>query len=299
MNLNQLRAFMAVVQKGTFSAAARQVGISQPAVSLQIQALEEDLGVHLLDRGARQVRLTEAGEVFYPTAVRIVSEIEKVRRRLDELGEKVRGRLSVGGSTIPGQYILPRLLGLFRKEYPEVIVSLRIADTGAIVDAVAAGELQVGLVGARLGSEHLNTEPFAADELVLVVSHDHPLAALDHIDIERLKEADFILREKGSGTRHAMAEYLAGRGVKVDELNVVMELGSTETVVSAVEAGLGISMVSKWAVEKSLELGLVKTVLLPGLPIRRELYLVYRKGAPTRVTEAFLSFARVANLPIR
>jgi len=293
MNINQLRAFVSIVEKGTFSAAARAMGVSQPAVSLQIQSLEEYVGVDLLDRRTKKVQLTEAGKLFYPTALQIVSQIDNVQHQLEELGESVKGRLSVGGSTIPGEYVLPKLLGRFRKQYPEVTVTLKIGDTSEIAEQVISGELQVGLIGAKFGAGQLNARPFLHDELVFIVPVDHELAQKRAVTLADLSEVEFIIRERGSGTRQTIENYLTKHGLSLDEFNIVMELGSSEAVVNAVSAGLGTSFVSKWAAERSLKLGELVTVKLPGPPIARDLYLVVSKHAPTRSAQAFLSFLEV------
>lgn len=290
MNINQLKAFVSIVEKGTFSAAARAVGVSQPAVSLQIQALEEFLGVDLLDRRTKKVQLTEAGKLFYPTALQVVSQMENAQHQLEELGESVKGRLSVGGSTIPGEYVLPKLLGRFKRAYPEVSVALRISDTEEITEQLLSGELQVGLIGAKPSIGQLSARPFLHDELIFIVPADHELAKKRSLTLNELSAAEFILRERGSGTRRTIEEHLAKQGLSLDDLNVVMELGSTEAVINAVSAGLGVSIVSKWSAERSLKLGEIATANLPGPAIARELYLVTSKQTPTRSAQAFLSF---------
>ncbi|MBE0448078.1 MAG: LysR family transcriptional regulator [Actinobacteria bacterium] len=290
MNVNQLRAFVSIVERGTFSAAARAMGVSQPAVSLQIQALEEFIGVDLLDRRTKRVQLTEAGKLFYPTALQIISQVDNVQHQLEELGESVKGRLSVGGSTIPGAYVMPKLLGRFKKEYPGVSVALKIGDTSEIAEQVISGELQAGLIGAKFGAGQLNARPFLHDELVFIAPTEHELAQTRSITLADLSRVDFIMRERGSGTRQTIENYLTKHGLGIDELNIVMELGSTEAVVNAVSAGLGFSIVSRWAAERSLKLGELVTVKLPGPSIARDLYLVVSKHASTRSAQAFLSF---------
>ncbi len=290
MNINQLRAFVSIVEKGTFSAAARAMGVSQPAVSLQIQALEEYLGVDLLDRKTKKVQLTEAGKLFYPTAIQVVSQVENAQHQLEELGDSVKGRLAVGGSTIPGEYVLPKILGRFSKEYPDVSITLRIADTGEITEQIISGELQVGLIGAKPSGSQLNARPFLHDELVFIVPAGHALSQKKSISLDDLTQVQFIVRERGSGTRQTIENYLFKQGLSLDDLNIIMELGSTEAVVNAVSADLGTSIVSKWAAERSLELGEIATVKLPGPTFIRDLYLVVSKQSPTRSTKAFLSF---------
>ena len=290
MNINQLRAFVSIVEKGTFSAAARSMGVSQPAVSLQIQALEEFVGVELLDRRTKKVQLTEAGKLFYPSALQIVTQIDNVQHQLEELGESVKGRLAVGGSTIPGEYVLPKLLGRFKREFPDVSITLKIGDTNEIAEQVISGELQVGLIGAKFSSGQLTSRAFLHDELVFITPSDHELAKQRAVTLEDLRKADFIIRERGSGTRQTIEGFLTTHGMSFDDFNVVMELGSTEAVVNAVSAGLGVSIVSKWAAERSLKLGELVTVKIPGFSFMRDLYLVVSKHVPTRSAGAFLSF---------
>ncbi|MCL6472291.1 MAG: LysR family transcriptional regulator [Firmicutes bacterium] len=296
MNINQLKAFVSIVEKGTFSAAARGLGISQPAVSLQIQALEEFLGVDLLDRRTKKVQLTEAGKLFYPTALRIVAQVDSVQHQLEELGDQVKGRLTVGGSTIPGEYVLPKLLGRFKKEYPDVSITLKIADTVEITDQIVLGELQIGLIGAKPAAGQLSAQPFLNDELVFIVPMGHEFAGKRSISLDDLRKADFIMREHGSGTRQTIESHLFKQGLTLEDLNIVMELGSTEAVVNAVSAGLGVSFVSKWAAERSLKLGEISTVKLSGVALVRDLYLVVGKHAPTRSMQAFLSFVEALDV---
>lgn len=290
LNLNQLRAFVTVADKGSFSASAKVLGVSQPAVTLQIQALEDFLGVELLDRQTRKVRLTDPGSVFYPVARQVLSRLETAQQQLEELSQQVKGRLVVGGSTIPGQHILPRILGLFKAEYPDVSLTLEVADTKAIVDMITDRELDVGLIGAPAKREHLISRELTADELVLLVPADHPLARKRKVPLSSLSQHDFILREAGSGTRQATQEFLRRHGLSIDRLRVSMELGSSEAVVSAVEAGLGVSIISKWAAEKSLALGRVKVAKVEGLPLVRPLYLVYQEHPRGKVAKVFVDF---------
>ncbi len=290
MNLNQLRAFVTVADKGSFSVTAKVLGVSQPAVTLQIQSLEDSLGVELLDRQTRKVRLTDPGQVFYPVARQVLSRLETAQQQLEELSQQVKGRLVVGGSTIPGQHILPRILGLFKQRYPDVSVALEVADTRAIVDKITDREIDVGLIGAPVKKEHLISRELTADELVMVVPADHPLARKRKIPLTALSQHDFILREAGSGTRQATQEFLRSHGMGLERLRVSMELGSSEAVVSAVEAGLGISIVSRWAAEKALALGRVKIAKVEGLPLLRPLYLVYQEHPRGKVAKVFVEF---------
>ncbi|MDN5327014.1 MAG: hypothetical protein PWP41_1710 [Moorella sp. (in: firmicutes)] len=292
MNINHLITFITTVEKGTLSAAAEELHLTQPAVSKQLQALEDYFGLRLLERRGREVRLTAAGEICYRHARIIASHLNQTRRELAELTQLVRGRLLLGASTTPGQYILPRLIGAFRREYPRVEVILTIADTQEVVQRLQEGEIDLGVVGAAGGrGKNLSYSRLAGDELVLIVPPGHRLAGATAISPGELKGEPLVWRESGSGTRRVVEERLAAAGFTVDPEQIVMELGSTEAIVSAVEAGLGISLVTSWAVEKSVKLGRLAVVTLQGVDLKRDLYLVRRRQPLSPAAEAFVNFA--------
>ncbi|MBI4733775.1 MAG: LysR family transcriptional regulator [Rubrobacteridae bacterium] len=296
MNLNQLKAFTSIVEKETFSAAARAMGVSQPAVSLQIQSLEEQIGVTLLDRRTKKVKLTEAGKLFYGTAVKILAQLDEFDHQLGDLGDTVKGNLAIGGSTIPGEYILPRILGKFKKDYPEVSIALRISDTDEIIEKLITGELHVGMVGAKPVSSQLDSQPFLYDELVLITPSGYSLSrSLSNdsiIKVANLIDSEFILRERGSGTRQSIERYFSKIGLSVNSLKISMELGSTEAVVNAVSAGLGVSIVSIWAIEKHLKIGELEVMKLPESPVTRAFYLVESKQSSSRCIQAFTNYIK-------
>lgn len=289
MNLNQLQTFVMVVEKKSFSAAAKALGLSQPAVTLQVKSLEDYLGVGLFDRTKKRIELTLEGKLFYPAASEVLLRLGKTQRELDELSETLKGRLVVGGSTIPGQYILPKVLGLFKKAHPDVVLSLEIGDTRQIVDKVLVREIDVGVVGAYIKRKQLEIVELTEDELVLIAPFGHEWAGKRKA-LASLSEVPFIFREEGSGTRRAVEEFLIARKFASKNLNVSLELGSSEAVVSAVEAGLGLSVISRWAADKALCLKRVQIVNLEGLPLKRKFYLISGKQFPSKVTETFLKF---------
>ncbi len=294
MNLAQIRAFVMVVDHGSFSAAARQMGISQPAVTMQVQALESDLGVTLLDRGYRKIELTESGTALLPHARAVLGELEQAREDLARMSEQVTGRLTLAASTTPGQYVLPRLLGRFLRANPEVAVSIAVADTAQVVDAVVAGEADLGVTGAVVKGARADFEPMGTDDIVLICPPDHRFATAERVDIAEVTAEPFVMREEGSGTRQIAEGALRSAGVDVAELHVVTELGTGEAIVSAVEGGLGLGMVSSWVAEKALELGTVATVRAKGFPVSRPLYIVTPRTTLTRAAEAFLGHLRSA-----
>lgn len=292
MNLSQLRAFVMVVEHGSFSAAARRMGVSQPAVTMQVQALESDLGVTLLDRAYRRIGLTEAGEALLPHARKVLAELERAREDLTRMADTVTGRLSIVASTTPGQYLLPRHLGGFLAANPEVTVSLAVADTAGVVEAVAAGEVDLGMTGAVVKGARVDFESLGTDDIVMICPPGHRFARAKSVGLDEALAEPFILREEGSGTRQVVDEALREMGADPDELHVVTELGTGEAIVSAVEGGMGMAMVSSWVACKALELGTVATVRVAGFPVSRPLYLVAPRTTPTRAGEAFLGYLR-------
>lgn len=290
INLNQLRAFVSVVQKKSFSTSAKSLGLSQPAITLQIQALESQFGAVLIDRHYKNVSLTEAGDVLYPVAVAILAKIDEAADAVERLSETVSGSLVIGGSTTPGQYLLPKLVGLFRRQYPDVVVRLEIGDTDAVLEKLEGGAVNAAIIGAPAKGRKLTVTECASDELILIAPPGHRLEGRDGSPLSEIAAEELIFRERGSGTRRIIEQFLRERGMSGDDLHVAMELGTSEAVVNAVEQGLGISVVSRWAAEKGLALGTIKEVRLEGLPVRRAFYLAVAKRPQTRAMEAFLGY---------
>ncbi|MDY0087920.1 MAG: selenium metabolism-associated LysR family transcriptional regulator [Coriobacteriia bacterium] len=292
MNLPQIRAFVMVVDHGSFSAAAQQMDVSQPAVTMQLQALEADLGVTLLDRAYRHVGLTEAGAAFLPHARKVLAELEYARENLGRLTETVSGRLSLVASTTPGQYLLPRHLGGFLAVNPEVTISLGIADTAGVVKAVAEGEADLGMTGGMVKGSRVDFQPLGSDDVVMVCSAAHRFAAAQHVSLEEALAEPFVLREEGSATRQVAEDALREMGADPSELHAVTELGTGEAIVSAVEGGLGLAMVSSWVACKALETRTIATVPVAGFPVSRPLYLVVPRTTLTRAAEAFSGYLK-------
>ena len=292
MNIAQLKTFVTVVEHASFSEAARGMGLSQPAVTMQVQALEADLGVTLLDRRYRKVEITEAGRTLLPYARKVLAELGQARTALDQLSETVSGRLLFAASTTPGQYVLPRLLGGFLKEYPEVGVSLRVFDTADVIEKVESGEAQLGMTGAEVHGARVEYERLGSDDLVMICSPDSPLLAKKDLRFADLVDEPFIVRESGSGTRMVFEDAMRHGGVDPAELRVVMELGTNEAIVSAVEGGMGIGVVSLWVAEKALELGTVARVPGGSFPLARPLFLVMPRTTLTRAADALVDYLR-------
>lgn len=278
-----------VVEHGSFSSAARIMGLSQPAVTMQVQALEADLGVTLLDRKYRRVEVTEAGRLLLPFAERMLRELDSARIAIDGLSGTVSGRLELAASTTPGQYILPKILGSFLAANDEVGVSLRVMDTTEVVEAVASGEAHLGMTGADIAGSKVHFRELGTDNLMMICPPKHSLASEKSVDMGQIVEQAFIMREAGSGTRMVTEHVFRAAGVDPGDLRVVMELGTGEAIVSAVEGGLGIAVVSAWVAAKAIELGTVVTVPFAYFPVKRPLFLVIPRGSMTRAGEAFVA----------
>lgn len=294
MNINYFKTFVTVVEEGSFSEAAKLLKLSQPAISFQIQALEKHFAESLLDRTGARIEPTPAGKVFLRFARKIVSLNQELEEAIDQLRETARGELTLEASTIPGEYVVPKILGKFRERFPQIELSLEISDTGKVIERIAEHRVDIGFVGDQPPKrfKNLKVESFATDTLVLVLPKDHPLSTKDKVNIRDILDQPFILREEGSGTRRTFEKALKKAELSLDDLNVTMELGSNQAIIAAVEASLGVSVLSKWAVEKAEKLGTVRTAPIIDLDLKRDLYLVYNAGRPlSRPQQAFLELS--------
>lgn len=294
MNLRQLEVFCRIVDSGSFSMAAEDVGLSQPAVTFQMQALEKELDVTLLDRGPRRVLPTDAGRILYVHAREILRHASDVQRELEELEDLVRGTLLIGASTGPGEHILPQLLGRFKAAHPQIQVDLRIFPTHRVIEQVASHDLEIGIVGASDKNPKLIFEPFADDRLTILAPPDHPWLSKDVVTMDDLLHEPFILQQPGAGVRMMLETALKEIDLSLSDLNVYMELGLQESIKTAVQSGFGVAVISRFAVQQELSLGTLATVDVPDLPLIRDVfYLVRHRGRGlSRLTEAFLQFAR-------
>jgi DNA-binding transcriptional LysR family regulator len=293
MDTRQLAAFCAVVERGSFSQAAERLGVTQPAVSLQIRSLEKRLGQQLLDRSGRRVEPTEAGVRLYRGAQRLLALEEQL---LDEVAAEpdgaVSGRLEIGASSGPGGSVLPLLLCEFQAEFPEVTVALSVFDTQTVVDLVARRELELGVVGAARRHRGVVFEPFLRDEVILACPPDHPFAGRT-ISLDELRSAPLVAMQEGAGVRQVIEDELRRSGVRLRDLAPRLELGLQESVRSAVQAGYGVTFISRSAVEADLASGRLAAARVEGLEAVREISLVRSSGrATTRAAQAFLDFAR-------
>jgi DNA-binding transcriptional LysR family regulator len=293
MDTRQLAAFCAVVERKSFSQAAERLGVTQPAVSLQIRSLEQRLGRQLLDRSGRRVEPTEAGLRLYASAQRLLQAEEQMLEELESDDEGlVTGSLELGASTGPGGTVVPVLLCEFQERHPDVRVRLTVSDTQTVVAQVADRELELGIVGAGRRHRGVTFEPFFRDEVVLAVPAAHAFAG-NTVTLEQLRGEPLIVMQDGAGVRQVIEDELRKSGARLRDLDVRLELGLQESVRSAVLAGHGVTFISRLAIESDVAAGLLATARVRGLDPVREIFLARATGrTETRAARAFLAFAR-------
>ncbi len=293
MDTRQLAAFCAVVELRSFSQAAERLGVTQPAVSLQVRALEKRLGTQLLDRSGRRVEPTEAGLRLYRGAQRLLALEEQLVAEVGGESEgALEGTFQIGASTGPGGIVLAQLLCEFQGRNPALHISLSVFDTQTVVELVANRELELGVVGAARRHRGVVFEPFFHDEVILACPPGHRFAGktvtLDEIRSERL-----IVMQEGAGVRQMIEDELRRVGTRLRDLDVKIELGLQESVTSAVRAGFGVTFISRTSVASDLAAGALSAARVEGLELEREIYLVRASGrAETRSAHAFVEFAR-------
>lgn len=288
----KLEVFLKLYETRSFSKTAKELFLSQPTVTIHLKDLEKYLGVRLFDRDTRNVIPTRAGKVVYEYGKEMLRLYRQMEKELMPYKVLEGGMVEIGGSTIPGQYILPRIIKLFKEIYPKILVYLKVSDTQGVVEGIIKGEFDLGVVGAKLKQTELTFEPCCDDEIVLIApSHFDK----DEITLEDLYKLPLIKREEGSGTWKNVIQRFEEMGLHPTKLNIVGEMGSTEAVKAAVKEGLGLSFVSKRAIELEASLGLIREVKIKNFTINRKFYLVYFKNKKfSPVAEKFLKFFRKA-----
>jgi DNA-binding transcriptional LysR family regulator len=293
MDTRQLHAFCEVVDRKSFSLAAEKLGVTQPAVSLQVRALEKRLGTQLLDRSGRRVEPTESGLKLYRSAQRLLALEEEI---VNELAEEATGALDgtfeIGASTGPGGVVLSQLLCQFAELHPRLHIALSVFDTQTVVDRVADRTLQLGVVGAAPRHRGVEYEPFFKDTVVLACPPGHPFAGRT-VTLDDVRSEQLIIMQEGAGVRQMIEDELRRAGTRLRDLNVRLELGLQESVTSAVRGGYGITFISRSSVEKDLDAGVLVEARVEGLELEREIHLVRAAGrSETRAAREFLEFAR-------
>jgi len=288
----RLQVFHTVARLLSFTKAAESLHMTQPAVTFQVRQLEEHFNTRLFDRTHNRISLTEAGKRVYDYAERIFVMYSEMENAVRELTGEISGVLIIGASMTIAEYMLPALLGDFKDQYPDVTIRLKVANTDGIVSMVENNVIDLGVVEAPVNNKNLVVEQCRLDKLVLIVQPGHELAQLESVPVSRLAEYPYICREEGSGTREVMMEHLAAEGMTGGDLNIVMELGSPEAIKGAVEAGMGISILSRATIAKELRLGSLAAVNIEP-PMERPFSFVHQKQKfRLRAMDELLSFAR-------
>ena len=288
MELRYLDIFCRVYEKKSFSKAAESLYLTQPTISAHIKSLEEDLGIRVFDRLGRQVLPTKAGELLYSYARKIEELGKEAREAIALFTGSLKGHLHIGGSTIPGEYLLPEVIGRFKKISPDVYSTLHIGDTKEVSAMLIDGKIEIGIVGAMIDDSRIENIKYSDDELILIAA---PSYKDDHLTDDMIGSIPFIAREVGSGSWLAIERAFSAKGIDTASLNIVAEMGSTEAVKTAVRAGLGLSVVSTLAVKDDLARGSLKMIKIDCLPITRELYIITHKmKVKSPLCQAFLDF---------
>ena len=292
MSDRRLQVFYTVARLLSFTKAAEELHMTQPAVTFQVRQLEEQFNTRLFDRTHNRISLTEAGGKVYECGERIFEIYAEMDNAVRQLTGDISGVLILGASTTIAEYMLPVLLGDFKAEYPDVTVRLKVANTDGIVSQVENNAIDLGVVEAPVTNKNLVVEECSKDQLVVIVPPGHDLANEDMVPLKRLADFPFICREEGSGTREVMLESMHRAGMSDSELSVSMELGSLEAIKGAVEAGMGISVISSATIQKELKLGTLVAIKTDP-PIVRPFSFVHQKQKfRMRAMDELLSFAR-------
>ncbi len=294
MNYERLKTFIAVAEKKSFSEAAKILYVTQPTITSQVKALEEELNTKLFERTTKKVAMTQSAHILLKYAKEIILLSDSAQKEILQMEKTVSGDLRMGCSLTVGEYILPEFLKRFKETHPLIQMSVEITNSHNIVTNIKDQRIDVGLIETPIEDPHINMEPILEDELVLIAAPDYFPNHELKISLDKLKGIPLIVREKGSGTREVVQHYLQKAGLKLDELTIVMELGSTEAIKAAVESGLGVSFISKNAIKKEEKLKLLKAHHVKSINFYRYFYIAFRKGHVLKsTTELFIEEMRM------
>lgn len=293
MEDHKLKVFCTVAETKSFSKASEIIHLTQPAVSLQIQALEELYETKLFDRSSNTVTLTPAGEVLYKLAKEILVLYATAAKNIGELTGLVKGSISVGASTTIANHLLPTVVTDFRKARPKIKINLLVGNTKRIVELLNSGNVDFGLVEGDVTKQKLMVEKLIEDELVVIVSPLHSWSKKKEVSIVDITKEPFILREDGSGTRQIIEKYLNKYGISTNDMKVSMMLGSTEAIKEAVENGIAVSIVSRWAARKESKYGSLKLLSIKEEKMLRDFSLIFQKNAiRSHSVDEFLAYLK-------
>lgn len=295
MDLKTLEVFCRIVELKSFTRAAEAVSLTQPTVSGHIKDLEDELGLRLLDRAGRTVTPTRAGAILHTYAQRILGLRAEAQQAIQKHKGGLTGDLALGASSIPGAYLLPPLIALFKRDHPDAAIALAIQGSREIVRGVGDGRYEVGMVGARFAEARVHYQRYAEDELVLAVPTGHPWVGRNAVRLRDLFGEPIVMRERGSGTRQVMEKALAEHGLDRDRLRVVLEVTGNEAVRQAMKAGVGVAVISRRAVADDIRGGLVAAIRFREARLMRAFFLVtHRTRSRSPLGTAFVAFLRAS-----
>jgi DNA-binding transcriptional LysR family regulator len=289
MDIHQLKVFSSVFKNKSFSKSSSELNLTQPTISNHIKLLEEEFKCSLFDRMGRTIIPTKEAEVLYSHSMELIAKADTLIEAIGDMSKDLSGKLIVGASTIPGVYLLPRIMSEFQKKYPSTSFQILISDSRGVIDNVSKHELLMGIVGAKLGNEYIKYTPFVEDELIAVSSLS--FIKRNRMTLKELVKLPMVLREKGSGTRREVENILEGRGISPDTLQIAGIFGSTDAVKQAVKVGLGVSILSKYSVADELKHKILAEIKITDIEMTRQFYIVtHRKRTLPRLYETFLEY---------
>lgn len=291
MDIHHLRIFSRVFKNRSFSRASEELHLSQPTVSEHIRSLEDELRCKLFDRLGRRIIPTREAEALYNQSIEILEKVEGLPAVLGQSRQEMSGHLVIGASTIPGTYILPRIIASFRNEHPTVSFSIAISDSRGIIEKLTNHELLIGIVGAKLGNGHIHYASFLEDELIVIRSPSSKLAGT--LSLKQLVELPMVMREEGSGTKKEFEKILERKGVGGDQIRVAAVLGSTDAVKQAVKEGIGVSIISRRAVLDELRCKILKEITIRDVEMKRHFFIVtHKKRTLPHAYQTFLNYLK-------
>ncbi len=289
MDIHQLKVFTSVFKNRSFSRASEELHLTQPTISNHIKSLEDEFECKLFDRLGRTIIPTEEAEVLYGHSVEIIAKAVVLKEAIGQLKKDLTGKLIVGASTIPGVYLMPRIMTEFQKRYPSISFQIVISDSKGIIESINKHDLLLGIVGAKIGNDQINYTSFVEDELIVVSSPS--MVGKNTITLKELISLPMVLREEGSGTRKETEKLLTDKGFSLDSINRAGIFGSTDAVKQAVKAGLGVSIVSRFSVVDELEHKILKEIKLVDFQMKRRFYIVtHKKRTLPRAYDTFLKY---------
>jgi len=293
MEDHKLKVFCTVAESKSFSKASEIIHLTQPAVSLLIQSIEEIYETKLFDRASNTVILTPAGEMLYKYAKEILNLYAAAEKNIGEITGFVKGSISVGASSTIGNYLLPGVIAAFRKTHPKIKIHLLVGNTKRVVEFLNAGNIDIGLVEGDVARQKMVVDKLVADELVLIVPPLHPLAKKRNVSIFEITKEPCIFREEGSGTRQVIEKYLGKYSITSQNMMISMVLGSTEAIKESVENGIGVAIMSRWAVRKEIKYGTLKPLSFKEEKMLRDFSLIFQKKAiSSHAVNEFLSYLK-------